>query len=67
METSLRSHTTSLRPIQINAPDGRSAYLEIVDGVLVYGGDLPTTEAGQIFLRHLAEMVIVDGRCSAKS
>ena len=33
---------------------GRAAYLEIVDGVLVHGGDLPCDDAAKIFMRMLA-------------
>lgn len=41
------------RPLVINDNDGRSAYFEIKDGVMDVGGDLPMTEAAEIFLKSL--------------
>lgn len=35
--------------------NGQSAYVKLVDGVLVHGGDLPTTEAVRVFLEGVSE------------
>ena len=37
------------------APNGKSAYLDLVNGKLVHGGDLPTDEAAEIFMKEMAK------------
>lgn len=37
------------------APNGKSAYLDVVNGKLVHGGDLPTDEAAEIFMKEMAK------------
>lgn len=41
-------------PLRIMAPDGREAYVELVDGVLVLRGNLPVEETAQAFLKAIA-------------
>lgn len=37
--------------------DGKSAYLDVVNGKLVLGGDLPTDEAAEIFMTEMAKSI----------
>lgn len=41
----------------VRSTDGKSAYIDIVDGKLVLRGDLPTDEAAEIFMKAMAECV----------
>jgi hypothetical protein len=45
-------------PITITDQQGRRAWVRLVDGRLVAGGDLPMDEAAEIFLVTMGEMVL---------
>lgn len=45
-------------PLRITDPEtGRSAFVEVVDGKLVHGGDLPSDEAARVIMEAVGNAI----------